>query len=99
MGEGKRLSLLPRYLVFALISFALLQLCAADSVRFVSFSKLLCINIFFIFILLNNFVLQIFYESFEEDFEGRWVVSEKEDYQGKLIGSFRCIYNIRMLEF
>ncbi|KAF7834077.1 calnexin-like protein [Senna tora] len=24
----------------------------------------------------------IFYESFDEDFEGRWIVSEKEDYKG-----------------
>ncbi|KAL6311339.1 hypothetical protein AAG906_025625 [Vitis piasezkii] len=24
----------------------------------------------------------IFYESFDDDFEGRWIVSEKEDYKG-----------------
>ncbi|KAL6319588.1 hypothetical protein AAG906_014264 [Vitis piasezkii] len=28
------------------------------------------------------FGLQIFYESFDDDFEGRWIVSEREDYKG-----------------
>lgn len=55
MGEGKRVSLLPLYVVFAVIACASLQLCASDS---------------------------IFYESFDDDFEGRWIVSEKEDYKG-----------------
>lgn len=27
-------------------------------------------------------VLQIFYESFDEDFEGRWIASENPDYTG-----------------
>ncbi|XP_008807839.1 calnexin homolog [Phoenix dactylifera] len=39
-------------------------------------------------LLIASFVLQIwasdplFYESFDETFEGRWIVSDKEDYQG-----------------
>lgn len=27
---------------------------------------------------------QLFYESFDESFEGRWIVSEKDEYQGLL---------------
>ena len=27
-------------------------------------------------------VVQIFYESFDETFEGRWIVSQKDDYNG-----------------
>lgn len=33
-------------------------------------------------------LLKIFYDSFDETFEGRWVVSEKEDYKGACPISF-----------
>ncbi|KAI9079643.1 hypothetical protein K1719_038264 [Acacia pycnantha] len=35
----------------------------------------------------------IFYESFDQDFEGRWIVSEKDDYKGKDIDRsiFYCL--------
>lgn len=82
MGEGKRVSLLPLYVVFAVIACASLQLCASDSVRFAPFSTLLCMIIFHFLFLCIIFGLQIFYESFDDDFEGRWIVSEKEDYKG-----------------
>lgn len=38
---------------------------------------LVLLRIFFVCLL-----LQIFYESFDESFEGSWIVSEKEDYKG-----------------
>lgn len=34
---------------------------------------------------LRIFVLQVFYDSFDENFEGRWVVSQSSDYGGTTI--------------
>lgn len=34
--------------------------------------------------LIDLVYVQIFYESFDEPFEGRWIVSEKEEFTGKL---------------
>lgn len=31
------------------------------------------------------FFVQILYESFDEPFDGRWIVSEKAEYQGKAL--------------
>ena len=30
----------------------------------------------------ESFLLQVFYDSFDEDFKGRWVVSQSSDYGG-----------------
>lgn len=73
-----------RALLVLLVSALLVQIRASDPVRALEISPSL---FSFSVLLRTRFVtgyagLQLLYESFDEDFKGRWVVSSKGDYQG-----------------
>lgn len=38
------------------------------------------------------FIIQVLYESFDEPFDGRWIVSKNGDYEGMVAGTFRRMW-------